>query len=89
MARIIKMFIQVVMNYPDEYDKYGNRIDGDRVQECNTIEELRDCIKKVVKEDVLNHIHLDFCERDNIVQSYGSVTVLLKETPGFHPVTCL
>lgn len=82
------MKLLVEMNYPDSKDVFGQFVDGDKFQEVKNFEELYQLLKQIYKEDVLNHVHLEFVE-EGTNQQYGKVTILLKETPGFHTLTYL
>lgn len=82
------MKLLVEMNYPDSKNEFGEFVDGDKVQEVKDFEELYQLLRQVNKEDVLNHVHLEFVDGDNN-QQFGKVTILLKETPGFHTLTYL
>lgn len=81
------MFVQVVCDYPDYYDEYNQKCDGTKVYECNSFEELHNVLHKLNKENKLSHVHLDFCKKENTVQSFGGIVSIFKK--GVTPFTTL
>ena len=72
------LFCQVVCDYPDYQDKAGVMHDGTECYDCETFNDLFEVLQKVLKENVLDHVHLDFCHHDNTNWSHGSIVLPLK-----------
>ena len=72
------LFCQVVCDYPDYQDKAGVMHDGTECYDCETFNDLFEVLQKVLKENVLDHVHLDFCHRELTNKSHGSIVLPLK-----------
>lgn len=83
----MKLFLK--MNYPDLKDEFGQFVNGDKYKEIKNIEELYNSLKQINDEDLLNHVHLEFVKEENTNIPCGEVTILLKDSPGFHTITYL
>lgn len=79
------MKIQIIAEFKDSKDQFGNLIDGTECYQCNTIDELYDNLKELYKSDKLTHVHLDFIEKNLSNELKGTCTIAFKN--GITPVT--
>ena len=73
-----ELFCSIVCEYPDYTNEYGELVDGTKCYKCKTFNELFEVLEKLIREQVLNHVHLEFCHKDCVNYSHGSIVLPLK-----------
>lgn len=67
------LFCQVVCDYPDYEDEFGQTVDGTECYDCENFNDLFEVLEKLITEGVLNHVHHDCTNH-----THGSIILPLK-----------